>query len=46
MAKILLNEGVDILLLEMLLDIDHSKILLNAARNWFACMGWLKLLHK
>ena len=31
MAKILLNEGVDILLLEMLLDIDHSKILLNAA---------------
>ena len=30
-AKILKEEGVDILILEMLLDIDHSKILLNAA---------------
>ena len=30
-AKILKEEGTDILILEMLLDIDHSKILLNAA---------------
>jgi len=30
-AKILKEEGADILILEMLLDIDHSKILLNAA---------------
>ncbi len=30
-AKILLESGVDILILEMLLDIDHSKILLSAA---------------
>ena len=30
-AKIMKEEGVDILILEMLLDIDHSKILLNAA---------------
>ena len=31
MAKILSDSGVDILILEMLVDIDHSKILLNAA---------------
>ena len=31
MAKILVGEGVDFLILEMLLDIDHSKILLNVA---------------
>ena len=29
-AKILKEEGVDVLILEMLLDIDHSKILLNS----------------
>ena len=31
MGKILADEGVDFLILEMLLDIDHAKILLNAA---------------
>ena len=31
MAKILTSEGVDILMLEMLLDIEHAKILLNVA---------------
>ena len=31
MAKILVGEGVDFLILEMLLDIEHSKILLNVA---------------
>ena len=30
-AKILKEEGVDLLILEMILDIDHSKILLNSA---------------
>ena len=30
-AKILADNGVDILILELLVDIDHSKILLNAA---------------
>jgi len=30
-AKILANEGVDFLILEMILDVDHAKILLNAA---------------
>ena len=30
-AKILKEEGVDVLILEMILDIDHSKILLNSA---------------
>ena len=31
MAKILSGSGVDIIILEMLVDIEHSKILLNAA---------------
>ena len=30
-AKVLKEEGVEVLILEMLLDIDHAKILLNAA---------------
>lgn len=31
MGKILAGSGVDVLILELLVDIDHSKILLNAA---------------
>ena len=38
-AKVLKEEGVEVLILEMLLDIDHAKILLNAALEQVCLSG-------